>query len=376
MVPPAPDWRGDTRHHGVVHRGGGGSGCTVARAQEEDLRRDALRVNVYATRQVAGTVLFALKEYADAIEHGAEEPALVTALQTRDAVALGDFCKRHLNSVSPGGSSFVMVFVQDTTGRIIARGPETPREILDKDFGWRDYFEGARRLALRSQHTAYLSRAFLAEADGYNAFALSAPVYAPDGTWLGVLVGTVAADSTLGSLRLDDSNESHRTAILVAPPDRSRGGTVHSASDELVVLVHERLSHGRLVPLPKDIVRQLAATPFDAGAATAQLLMPASRGIILDRYRDPVTGDAGPWLAASAPVGNTGFSVIVQTRENAVLAVKPPWHGGLRGGTAVRPGDGAGVAGPLAPQDAVIALVTIASRFLKRDQWRRGPSGP
>jgi len=41
---------------------------------------------------------------------------------------------------------------------------------------------------------------------------------------------------------------------------------------------------------------------------------------VLEGYRDPVADEPGTWLAAFAPVGHTGFVVIVQTRENAVLA--------------------------------------------------------
>ena len=32
-------------------------------------------------------------------------------------------------------------------------------------------------------------------------------------------------------------------------------------------------------------------------------------------YEDPIPGFEGPWLAALAPVGRTGFVVLVETRE-------------------------------------------------------------
>jgi hypothetical protein len=40
-----------------------------------------------------------------------------------------------------------------------------------------------------------------------------------------------------------------------------------------------------------------------------------------DAHRDPVPGFGGRWLAGFAPVGDTGFVVIVQTRYN--VAVEP-----------------------------------------------------
>jgi hypothetical protein len=43
-----------------------------------------------------------------------------------------------------------------------------------------------------------------------------------------------------------------------------------------------------------------------------------------DAHRDPVHGFEGHWLAGFAPVGETGFVVIVQTRYDA--AIKPNAH--------------------------------------------------
>ena len=39
-----------------------------------------------------------------------------------------------------------------------------------------------------------------------------------------------------------------------------------------------------------------------------------------DAHRDPVRGYEGRWLAGFAPVGDTGFVVIVQTRYDAAVA--------------------------------------------------------
>ncbi|MFL5359127.1 serine/threonine protein kinase [Archangium sp.] len=303
----------------------------IERAQEEDLRRDALRVNLYAARLVAGTVLFELAQYRQGVEHATAQPRLVAALQTRDAAALEAFCRDGFTyydgprgglKSSDAGSPFSLCFVQDTAGRTLGRWPEPPRAILGKDYGWRDYFQGARRLAAEGRRAAYISRAFETESDGKYAFALAAPVYAADGTWLGVLVVNVATDSRLGMLQLDEGSDSGRTVTLVGLTDRKRGQLEWPARDVYAVLAHERLGRGMPATLEPQTARQLAqALPEPASLGQEQLQLPDSPGSVLEGYRDPVSDEPGTWLAAFAPVGRTAFAVIVQTREKAALEV-------------------------------------------------------
>jgi hypothetical protein len=147
-------------------------------------------------------------------------------------------------------------------------------------------------------------------------------VYAADGTWLGVLVVTVATDSRLGLLRLNDPSDSSRTVTLVGLTDRARGQAEMPARDVYAVLVHERLGRGMPATLEPQTARQLAQSlPEPSPHGHEQLLQPDFGGKVLEGYRDPVSDEPGKWLAAFAPVGRTAFVVIVQARENAVLAV-------------------------------------------------------
>jgi hypothetical protein len=265
------------------------------------------------------------------VERAAAEPALVAALQARDVGALETLCQKHfIASDSPsaglkplaGGAPFVLWFIQDTEGLSLAGWPRQPTDIIGRTYDFRDYFLGARRLALAGQREAYLARAFLSEGDGKYAFALSAPVFAPDGTWLGVLVGTVAVNSTLGSFQLNEPTDSSRTATLVALMDRARGEAELPPGDVYAVLVHERLGRGMPATLEPLTARQLErALPKPSPDGRHQLQRSAFGGRVLEGYRDPVSGDPGAWLAAFAPVGHTGFAVIMQTQEDAVLAV-------------------------------------------------------
>jgi tRNA A-37 threonylcarbamoyl transferase component Bud32 len=304
---------------------------SIARAQEADLRRDALRVNVYAARHVAGAVLFELAQYRQILERAAAHPELIAAFQTHDTATLQLFCKDgfaskdspHGLKPSGSGSPFIGWFIMDTDGAAIARWPiPQQRDFLYKNYGWRDYFQGAKRLAAMKQRAAYVSRAFTSEANRKYTFALSAPVLAEDGTWLGVLMATVASDSTLGALRLNEPGDSSRTATLVSLTDRERGQVNLPADNVYAVLVHERLERGMPAFLDRQTARQLErALREELPSRTEQFQLPDFEGRVIEGYRDPVSDESGTWLAAFAPVGHTEFAVIVQTRENAVLAV-------------------------------------------------------
>jgi hypothetical protein len=302
----------------------------IARAQEEELRNQALRGNVYAARLIAGAVLFELARYSHAVELAAAQPEFVAALQSRDPAELESFCRDLFeNAGRPGGLkpsrqglAFHRLFIQDTAGRVLARWPQPPRDFIGLDFGWRDYFQGARRMAFEKRRAAYVSRAFQNSSDGTYAFALSAPVYSADGTFLGVLVVTVTSDSTLGSLRLNGPSDLDRTTTLVAIMDRMREQGALPAPDAYTVLVHEQLERGMPAPLQPETARQLVQALPDVSPAEQEQLQLSDIGARpLEGYQDPVSNEPGKWLAAFAPVGHTGFVVIVQTRENAVLAV-------------------------------------------------------
>jgi serine/threonine-protein kinase len=295
---------------------------SIARAQEADLRRDASQVNVYAARMVARTVLSELTQYSHAVELAAERRELVDALEARDEAALRSFCADRFTyreeargSLTPSeaGSPFVRCFIQDTGGGVLALFPLAERSFIGIDYGWRDYFAGARHLASKGERAAYVSMAFKSWADGKYTFAVAAPVYAADGKrWIGVLVILVASDSTLGSLTLNEPDDENRTAMLVGLTDhRTSQQSSLPARYEYTVFVRKGLGHGMHASLEPRTAQQL------------QQVLPAASpdGRELTDYRDPLSTEPGPWLAAFAPVGQSRFAIIVQTREKAVLAV-------------------------------------------------------
>ena len=102
-------------------------------------------------------------------------------------------------------------------------------------------------------------------------------------------------------------------AVIVAPRDRSRATT--EGEGDYVVILHDGLTHGAGIAMDSPRLRELRATRTERN----QLRWIDPDPITDDAHRDPVPGFEGRWLAGFAPVGDTGFVVIVQTRYDAAL---------------------------------------------------------
>jgi hypothetical protein len=280
---------------------------SVARAQEQELQRDVLRTNAYAAHALAGAVAFHLREKVDAAVATAADPDVVRALHNFDHEVLE---QRRI------GSPFDTVSLYDRSGiaRVQSSPVATHSRNLGKDYSWRDYFLGARRLGEAGLRAGYISRAVLSESDGIWMFGIAAPVYDED-RWAGVLLATIGTDSALGRQRLDRTSDDGPMAVIVAPQDRSRATT--KGEGEYVVILHDGLTHGAGIVMDSPRLRELRATRTER----KQLVWSDPEPITDDAHRDPVPGYEGRWLAGFAPVGDTGFIVIVQTRYDA--AVEP-----------------------------------------------------
>jgi len=282
---------------------------SVARAQEQELQRDVLRTNAYAAHALAGAVAFQLREKVDAAVATAADPDVVRALHNFDNEVLE---QRRI------GTPFETVSLYDRSG--IARGQASPvttrnrNRNLGKDYSWRDYFLGARRLGEAGLRAGYISRALLSESEDIWIFGIAAPVY-DEGRWAGVLLATIGTDSALGRQRLDRTSDDGPMAVIVAPQDRSRATT--KGEGEYVVILHDGLTHGAGIVMDSPRLRDLRPTRTERN----QLRWIDHEPITDDAHRDPVPGYEGRWLAGFAPVGGTGFVVIVQTRYDA--AVEP-----------------------------------------------------
>jgi hypothetical protein len=277
----------------------------VALIQERELQRDVLRTNAYAAHALAGGVAFRLREDVDATVAIAADPAVVRALHTLDVAALERW------RITTG---FDTVGFYDRSGIVrVQASPVTNRNRnLGKDYSWRDYFRGARRLGEAGLRAGYISRALLSETEGIWVFGIAAPVYDED-AWIGVLLITVGTDAALGKRRLDRASDDGPMAVIVAPRDRSRLTT--EGEGDYVVILHDGLTHGAGIAVDSPRLRELRTTRMERN----QLRWIDPEPITDDAHHDPVPGFEGRWLAGFAPVGDTGFVVIVQTRNDAAL---------------------------------------------------------
>jgi hypothetical protein len=277
---------------------------SVARAQEQELQRDALRFNAYAAHALAGAVAFHLRQQIDTVVAIASEPAAARWLHDADHEAL-----QRRRRETPF-ESFTLL---DRAGKVISNAGAYGFRNLGKEYAWRDYFLGARRLGEAGLRAGYISRVIRSEDDNLHKFGIAAPIY-DEGRWAGVLMATVGTDFALRRKHLDHASEAGPMAVVVAPRDRSRHTT--EGEGEYVVILHERLAHGAGVPISSPRLNELRVPRQDS----EQLRWIDPEPITDDAHRDPVPGYEGRWLAGFAPVGDTGFVVIVQTRYDAAVA--------------------------------------------------------
>jgi hypothetical protein len=284
--------------------------CSVAGAQERELQRDALRANAYAAHALAGAAAFHLREQIDAVVATAANPAISLSFHATDGEILEP---RRI------GTPFESLSLFDRAGTMISHASSVHSHNVGKDYSWRDYFLGARRLGEAGLRGGYISRAFRSEDDNLYKFGVAAPVY-DSGVWVGALMATIGTDFALGRKRLDDASDAGPMAVVVAPRDRSR--FTAEGAGEYVVILHEGLDHGAEIPIDSPRVREIRALQAERKqhAEHKQLRWIDPEPITDDTHHDPVSVFGGRWLAGFAPVGDTGFIVIVQTRYGAAVA--------------------------------------------------------
>jgi hypothetical protein len=204
----------------------------------------------------------------------AADPTVVQALHTFDVAALEQWRMT---------TRFDTVALYDGSGIVrVQASPVTNRNPnLGKDYSWRDYFRGARRLGEAGLRAGYISRALLSETENIWVFGIAAPVY-DEGTWAGVLLITVGTDAALGQRRLDRASDDGPMAVIAAPRDRSRATTV--GEGDYVVILHDGLTHGAGIAIDSPRLRELRATRTERN----QLRWIDPDPITDDAHHDPV----------------------------------------------------------------------------------------
>ncbi len=199
--------------------------------------------------------------------------------------------------------------------------------LVCQSFGWRDYFAGAASACATAvdgdgaaaDDSVYVSRAYVSFATNTVRFSLTTPVRDDAGRCIGVIEGAVESDRALGSFKLSDegARTDDRSAVLLARGDRSTEGG--ALPDAWYVMLHDDVVAGSEHKQPPDAaLRALAARDDARATSTPQLAWTTDAPLADADFHDAVAG--GRWLAGIAPVGNTHFAVVVETKEAKAVA--------------------------------------------------------
>jgi hypothetical protein len=196
----------------------------------------------------------------------------------------------------------------------------TPPDYGRSSYNWHDYFAGASPDAVRPERQPSVRKAYRSSVSQLIKFAVSSPLFAGD-RWLGVLTGTMVATSTLELPRMKRRESSERMTVLIGPFEgERRGANPHpSGPPEFTLLAHAQLPRGGKVTLDDDTAVELARAFRTPDSRARQFELGTALPLQRADYEDPLLG--GRWLAAFAPVGATGYVVLVQTRD--AVAIRP-----------------------------------------------------
>ncbi|MBI4443570.1 MAG: hypothetical protein HY649_09385 [Acidobacteria bacterium] len=223
------------------------------------------------------------------------------------------------------------------------------------DVTWRDHFRGAMSLGLEGRTgSVHISRVYRGRSDNLYKFAISAPILDGQKNFVDVIATSVATDATMA---LVDLHDDRREVVLIGPRDVDGPETDRTTELGYAVLFHPAHRRGADPAEFSDQGKILARWNTQTGSP---LESPSSMMVIApnDVYWDPVSSVApdyaGRWIAGFAPVGNTGFVVIVQQCFDDAVT--------LESSTFLR----------LALYSALVSLVAVVILVMALWQWARG----
>ena len=292
-----------------------------------EARRRSLTNNGFVASGQAGAALLQLTEYSDRVRKVSLDGAILLVASSQGYTAEPPAVLKELSKQLD--AAYV---VARADGTVKAQWPPPRFGIRGQDYRFRDYYNGAAQLGERgvacgdrgvgTADCVYVTSAFASERDRLLYFGFSTPLFepappsAPGETepakrrWIGVLVATITVDSVLGKLRVPKSESNYTTALL-GPRGPERGERPpRAAHDDFVFLVHEGLTPGAEVHAASPCLAALGS-----GSEPGEQLQPRyALPCLSSDYTDPIAGFEGQWNAAFAPVGGTGYAVVVQTR--------------------------------------------------------------
>ncbi|HEX9144887.1 MAG TPA: hypothetical protein VGA09_11480, partial [Candidatus Binatia bacterium] len=288
---------------------------SVAHARKADLLQATLNSASFAAKDLATTALLQLRSLGRNVDIATADPRLAVLLAKDDRNGL----QKILLDICEGQPiSFKTCYIINRDGIMVGHTPRA-EQMIGGDFSWRNHFQGAKALGMKGAGGAvHVSRAYRGRSDNFYKFAVSAPILDAQKNFLGVIATSVMTDASMGLVSLHEGN---RKVALLAPTDTDNP-EVENRLAKYVVLYHPGYRKG-MDPVQFPYLDKIGIKPdliskqeFQLSDST-QLISPD------DNYLDPVSSVvkeyAGRWIAGFAPVGNTGFVVVVQQRfEDAV----------------------------------------------------------
>lgn len=311
-----------------------------AARQRADLQRSVLDVNAYAASGQAAAVLYQLRDYADAIERAAADPAVRAlthgprrAPKPRVDEGVGqDPCRtqsalEESTALEPYAQGFSTFVVLDAEGCARARMSDepSPPNYGRQSYNWRDYFASASPDAEHPERLPAVRKAYRSSVSQLIKFAVSSPLF-EDGKWIGVVTGSMVAASTLELPRMKRTETSERMTVLIGPFEGENTGPhlPRSGPPEFTLLAHAQLRRGDKVTLDEGTAAELEREFQSSNARARQFELGTALPLQRPNYVDPLLGEG--WLAAFAPVGATGYVVLVQTRESEAIRLSNGLH--------------------------------------------------
>lgn len=303
---------------------------SAVRTAEENLTSRALESDVLSVGILARSIDRELQDRLDELVDVAADDALRSAVESGDTSSWSDRSQLHefLDEVRSkvdgrrrehGRELDVSWFFTDAKGRQRWRSPHDPGTI-DEDYSWRDYFHGLNQQFEKGQtpdsvtplRKRHISIAFVSEATNRTMVALSVPVWNEDHT---EVIGVLARTTHLGQLL------SQYEFSIAGPESVARTISLIDSRNGRV-LDHSRFASDEVL---ERAVADHSSEQLRIDEQTAKLLKESPTGSIrLDAYRDPLSvidpdASGGEWLAAFAPIGETGWTAVVQERVASVL---------------------------------------------------------
>jgi eukaryotic-like serine/threonine-protein kinase len=323
----------------------------MAASQRAELRRSVLDVNAYAASGQAAAVLYQLRDYAEAIERAAADPAVQALTHgpmraPKPPPGKGqdpEPCRtqtafEQTTALEPYAPRFSTIVVLDADGcaRVRISEEPPPANYVRTTYHWRDYFMSASQDAERPERITYVRKAYRSSVSQLIKFAVSSPLF-EDGKWTGVVSGSMVATSTLDLPRMKRRESSERMTVLIGPFEGENSGPhpQRPGPPEFTLLAHAQLRRGGKVTVDPATAAELERAFQRPSASARQFELGTALPLQRADYVDPLLG--GRWLAAFAPVGATGYVVLVQTRD--AVAIRPS-NGLARTGLALALGSG------------------------------------